>query len=78
MLTTLLPIRDPAATAPIFLGLTEGAGEDTRRALARRIALNMVLLISGAMLVGSYVLKMFGISLAIVRAVGGVISASNA
>ncbi|MFP5340075.1 MAG: MarC family protein, partial [Gammaproteobacteria bacterium] len=41
----LLPILNPAATAPIFLGLTEGASPDTRALLARRIARNMFLLL---------------------------------
>ncbi len=78
VLATLLPILNPAATAPIFLGLTEGASEITRRVLARRIAINMVLLMTGAMLVGSYVLDTFGISLPIVRVAGGSIIAANA
>lgn len=78
VLATLLPILNPAATAPIFLGLTEGASEETRRLLARRIATNMVVLITGAMLVGSYVLDLFGISLPIVRVAGGTLIAANA
>jgi multiple antibiotic resistance protein len=78
VLATLLPILNPAATAPIFLGLTEGASEDTRRVLARRIATNMVVLITAAMLVGSYVLDLFGISLPIVRVAGGTLIAANA
>ena len=78
VLATLLPILNPAATAPIFLGLTEGASDDTRRLLARRITINMVLLITGAMLVGSYVLAMFGISLPIVRVAGGILIVANA
>lgn len=78
VLAALLPILNPAATAPIFLGLTEGASAATRAVLARRIAANMVLLMTGAMLVGSYVLDVFGISLPIVRIGGGLIVASNA
>ena len=78
VLATILPILNPAATAPIFLGLTEGASEGTRRVLARRIARNMVLLVTGAMLVGSYVLDLFGISLPIVGVAGGSIIAANA
>jgi multiple antibiotic resistance protein len=74
----LLPILNPAATAPIFLGLTEGASQATRAALARRIAGNMVMLLMGSMLVGSYVLEFFGISLPIVRVGGGLIVASMA
>jgi multiple antibiotic resistance protein len=78
VLATLLPILNPAATAPIFLGLTEGATSATRELLARRIARNMLLLMVGSMLVGSYVLDFFGISLPIVRVGGGLIVASVA
>jgi multiple antibiotic resistance protein len=75
---TLLPILNPAATAPIFLGLTEGASQATRAVLALRIARNMALLMVGSMIVGSYVLDLFGISLPIVRVGGGMIVAANA
>lgn len=78
VLAALLPILNPAATAPLFLGLTEGASSATRAVLARRIARNMVLLMVGAMLVGSYVLDLFGISLPIVRIGGGSLLAANA
>ncbi|WP_420821243.1 MarC family protein [Ramlibacter rhizophilus] len=77
-LAAILPILNPAATAPIFLGLTEGASDSTRALLARRIARNMVLLMAGSMLVGSYVLEFFGISLPIVRIGGGLIVAAAA
>ena len=77
-LATILPILNPAATAPIFLSLTEGASDSTRALLARRIARNMFLLMGGSMLVGSYVLDFFGISLAIVQVGGGLILASTA
>lgn len=74
----LLPILNPAATAPIFLGLTEGASSHTRAVLARRIARNMVALMLGSMLVGSYVLDFFGIALPIVRVGGGLLLAAMA
>jgi len=75
---TMLPILNPAATAPIFLSMTEGALPATRIMLARRIALNMFWLMTGSMLVGYYVLDFFGISLPIVRIGGGLILASVA
>lgn len=78
VLAAMLPILNPAATAPIFLGLTEGAAPATRRLLSRRIALNMFWLMAGSMAVGSYVLDFFGISLPIVRVGGGLILASMA
>jgi multiple antibiotic resistance protein len=78
VLATMLPILNPAATAPIFLSMTEGASPATRTLLARRIARNMFWLMAGSMLVGSYVLDFFGISLPIVRIGGGLLLASVA
>lgn len=78
VLATMLPILNPAATAPIFLSMTEGASPATRTLLARRIARNMFWLMTGSMLVGSYVLDFFGISLPIVRVGGGLLLASVA
>lgn len=78
VLAAMLPILNPAATAPVFLSLTEGASPLTRRVLARRIAINAFWLMAGSMLVGSYVLDLFGISLPIVRIGGGLILASMA
>jgi multiple antibiotic resistance protein len=73
VLAALLPILNPAAGAPIFLGLTGGASQHTRTLLARRIARNTFWLLLGTMLVGVYVLEFFGISLPIVRIGGGAI-----
>lgn len=78
VLAAILPILNPAATAPIFLSLTEGASASTRALLARRIAFNMFALMAGSMLVGSYVLAFFGISLPIVRVGGGLIVVATA
>jgi hypothetical protein len=78
VLATMLPILNPAATAPIFLSMTDGASPGIRVLLARRIARNMFWLMAGSMLIGSYVLDFFGISLPIVRVGGGLILASVA
>lgn len=78
VLAAILPILNPAATAPIFLSLTDGAGTATRAILARRIARNMFALMAGSMLIGSYVLDFFGISLPIVRVGGGLVVIANA
>ncbi len=77
-LATLLPILNPTATAPIFLSLTEGASNATREILAARISRSVLLLLFAAMLVGSFVLAFFGISLPIVRVGGGLLVVSSA
>jgi multiple antibiotic resistance protein len=78
VLAAMLPIPNPAATAPIFLTLTDGASPATRTLLARRVARNMFWLMAGSMLIGSYVLDFFGISLPIVGVDGGLILSSVA
>lgn len=78
VLAAVLPIMNPPAMAPTFLALTDGARQATRAALARRIGRNVALMLSGAMLVGSYVLDFFGVSLSIVRVGGGMIVAATA
>jgi multiple antibiotic resistance protein len=74
----LLPIINPAGLAPIFLSLTPGVADSVRTALARRIAWNSFLLLVGALLVGSYVLILFGLSLAVVKIAGGLLVIATA
>ncbi len=69
----LFPILNPIGTAPIFLALTSSCTEDERNALARRVAINSVLLLTGSMLIGSYLLVFFGITLSVVRIAGGLV-----
>ena len=69
----LFPILNPIGTAPIFLALTSSCTEGERTALARRVAINSVLLLAGSMLIGSHVLVFFGITLSVVRIAGGLV-----
>ncbi|MFV0681348.1 MarC family protein [Ottowia sp.] len=78
VVATILPIVNPPAMAPTFLAMTEGAAPATRTLLARRIGINVMMSLVGAMVIGSYVLTVFGISLPIVRVAGGLIVAANA
>ena len=76
MVATLLPIINPPGSAAIFLSLTEGASLQTRRQLATRIARNVFLLSAVFLLIGSYLLRFFGISLDIIRVAGGILVTS--
>ena len=69
----LFPIINPIGGAPIFLGLTRHCSEQERNALALRVTVNSFFLLLGSLLVGSYVLAFFGITLPIVRITGGLI-----
>ena len=75
VLATMLPILNPVSVSAIFLTLTEGASKETRRVIATRIAINVTLLTIFFMLVGSYMLDMFGLSIDIVRLGGGLLVA---
>jgi multiple antibiotic resistance protein len=73
---TLLPIINPLAGAPVFLMTADPDPVQTRR-LARQVAINCWFLLVGSMLVGTYVLELFGISLPIVRIGGGLLVAAS-
>ena len=70
---TLLPIINPLSTAPVFVA-TVGRNRGVAKRLARQVALNSLYVMTVSMLVGSYVLEFFGISL---RIGGGLIVAAT-
>jgi multiple antibiotic resistance protein len=69
----ILPIVNPVGSAPMFLQMTHGADEDTRALLAAKVAVNSFILIMGALIFGAYVLKVFGLSVAVVQVAGGAV-----
>jgi multiple antibiotic resistance protein len=73
VVSALFPIVDPIGGAPVFLSLTLNYDRDTRRLLARRIAINSFILMVASFTIGSQVLSFFGISLPVVQVGGGMI-----
>jgi multiple antibiotic resistance protein len=73
---TLLPIINPLVGAPIFSSMTRGS-ERLARTMAERVAINCFFLLAGALLIGGYVLELFGLSIPIVRVGGGLVVAST-
>jgi multiple antibiotic resistance protein len=69
----LLPIVNPVGSAPMFLALTRGADTRARAALARQIAINSFLLLMGSLIVGNFVLRLFGLSVPVVQLAGGLV-----
>jgi multiple antibiotic resistance protein len=74
---TLLPIINPLSTAPIFAATVRGDPKLSAR-LARQVAINSWIVVVASILVGTYVLAIFGISLPVVRVGGGLLVASTA
>jgi multiple antibiotic resistance protein len=72
----LFPIVDPVGAAPIFLSMTRRLSSAQRKRLATRVAINCFLLLLGSLVIGSYVLEFFGITLPVVRVAGGLVVAS--
>jgi len=73
VVSALFPIVDPIGGAPVFLSLTLNYDRDTRRLLARRIAVNSFVFMVASFAVGSHVLSFFGISIPVVQVGGGMI-----
>jgi multiple antibiotic resistance protein len=73
VVSALFPIVDPIGGSPFFLALTRDYTAQTRKLLARRIALNSFVLLIASFAIGSHVLSFFGISLPVVQVGGGLI-----
>jgi len=73
VISALFPIVDPIGGSPIFLSLTRDYSPETRRVVARRIAIDSFILLIASFAVGSHVLSFFGISLPVVQVGGGLI-----
>ena len=73
----LMPIVNPLGSAPVFLSKSADLPAAARRQLVRRVAWNSFALMAAAMLIGSHVLRLFGISVPIVRVAGGLLVMAN-
>jgi multiple antibiotic resistance protein len=58
------------------LSITKYASANERRSLARRVALNAFFVMMGSLLIGAFILKIYGISVPVLRVAGGFIVAS--
>ena len=72
-LAALLPIVNPIGSAALFLSLTQRQPAPLRETLARKIAVNSFFLLAGSVLIGTYVLRFFGISIPVVQIGGGLV-----
>jgi multiple antibiotic resistance protein len=77
VVSALFPIVDPIGGSPVFLSLTRDYSPQTRRLLARRIAIDSFILLVASFAIGSHVLSFFGISLPVVQVGGGLIVIST-
>jgi multiple antibiotic resistance protein len=67
--TALFPVVNPIGTALVLFGMTEGVDDQTWKWMSRKIALYSFLFF------GSYILKLFGISIPVVQFSRGIVLA---
>ncbi len=71
--TSLFSVVNPLAAMPIFLSLTDSYGERERVQTAKKAGIYMFGVLITFLLVGTFILSFFGISLAGIRIAGGLI-----
>ncbi|MFO7845170.1 MAG: MarC family NAAT transporter [Balneolaceae bacterium] len=71
--TSLFSVVNPLAAMPVFLSLTNRFTDDERVRTAKKSCIYMFVLLVVFLLIGTYVLSFFGISLPGVRIAGGLI-----
>jgi multiple antibiotic resistance protein len=72
---TLFAIINPYGLAFVFLDRTMGLSEAERRRIAKRIAINALIVLLVSLFAGSAILRFFGISLPALRIAGGLVVA---
>ena len=74
--TALFPLMNPVGNTPIFFGITAGDTPEFRRKQAFKIAINVFFILTVCLLLGRYILAMFGLTVPILRLAGGLVVAN--
>ncbi len=75
VLAAIFPVVNPPGAALVFLSMTKYTSVSTRRQLARRVAVNAFAVMAASLLVGAFILSIYGISVPVLRVAGGLIVA---
>jgi len=74
IVSALFPIVNPLGGSPVFLALTQDYPRNVRMILARKVSVNSLV---ASFLVGTHILRFFGISIPVVQVGGGLIVVAN-
>ena len=77
-IATLLVVADPVFLSALFLGITNGMGQQQRREVALRASIIAFCILLAAGLGGAKLLELLGISLSAFRIAGGLLLLSSA
>jgi len=69
----LFPVLNPPAMSPIFLDMTSPLSDDDRHRLAGLVGKNTFILLFAVLVAGGWLLKIFGISVPVIRVAGGLL-----
>jgi multiple antibiotic resistance protein len=75
VLAAVFPVVNPPGSALVFLSMTRQGSVEVRHALARRVAINSFFVMTGSLLLGTFVLNLYGISVPVLRVAGGFVVA---
>ncbi len=71
--TALFPVVNPIGTSILFLNLTQPLNNKVRRKIALKIATNSIVVMLFTLILGIYILQLFGLSIPVVQLCGGLI-----
>jgi multiple antibiotic resistance protein len=71
--STLLAVINPFEVLPVFLKLLQNEDADRHRQVARRCCLYAMLLLFFFLVFGTFIMRVFDVSLSMVRVVGGIV-----
>lgn len=71
--TGFFAIMNPIANTPIFLGLTEGESETTKRKIARTSTITAFIIVSAFVILGKYIFEIFSITIPAFKITGGIL-----
>lgn len=71
--TSIISVANPLAAMPVFISLTERSTDHERAIIAQKSSFYMFLVLIVFLLMGTYIMSFFGISLSGIRIAGGLI-----
>jgi len=66
-------IMNPIANTPIFLGLTEGESEESKKKIAKTASIVAFIIVAAFIIVGKYIFELFGITIPAFKITGGIL-----
>jgi multiple antibiotic resistance protein len=71
--STVFFVVDPFAAVPLFIAMTEGDTDQKRRVMAKRAAITVAVVLLTMGFLGTYIFKLFGVTLPAFRIAGGIL-----